>query len=41
MTVALILNEWNIIGTLISYLIAYFIIYGYYQILVKYQILKN
>ncbi|PEB60905.1 hypothetical protein COM86_27270 [Priestia megaterium] len=34
-------NEWNIIGTFISYLIAYFIIYGYYQILLKYQILKN
>jgi len=34
-------NEWNIIGTFISYLIAYFIIYGYYQSLVKHQILKN
>jgi hypothetical protein len=34
-------NGWNIIGTFISYLIAYFIIYGYYRSLVKHHILKN
>ncbi|WP_426629884.1 CBO0543 family protein [Priestia megaterium] len=34
-------NGWNIIGTFISYLIAYFIIYGYYRSLVKHHILKD
>jgi len=34
-------NDWNIIGTFISYLIAYIIIYGYYRGLVKHQVLKN
>ncbi|PAK43356.1 hypothetical protein [Priestia megaterium] len=34
-------NGWNILGTFISYLIAYFIIYGYYRSLVKLHILKN
>jgi len=34
-------NTWSIIGTFISYLIAYIVIYGYYRILVKHQLLKN
>ncbi|MDD1515890.1 hypothetical protein [Priestia megaterium] len=34
-------NTWNIIGTFISYLIAYIIIYVYYRSLVKHQVLKK